>query len=195
MGTTKIMATDHKKKVCQHSKIYEVKKNFDSRGFLQPIREIGTNKIVFKAQDIYISLSKKFALRGVHVQISFPPAKKIITVIQGEIIAVTICCNRQCKLFGQARKFNLSSKKSEALLVPKLQAFGYLSLKNKTLIITCMDQPYDKAKDFAINPVEFFTNDIQINRAIISERDQKSPNLDTFLSKLHDKTLWKTRKS
>jgi len=189
------MVTENKKSFCQHSKIYEVKKNFDSRGYLQPIREVGTNKIVFKAQDIYISQSKKFAIRGVHLQLSSPPAKKIITVIEGEIIAVTICCNNKCKLFGQARKFELSSKKSEALLVPKLQAFGYLVLENKTLIITCMDQPYDITKDFAINPVEFFTNDIQINRAIISDRDQKASNLDVFLSKLHNKTLSKTRKS
>jgi dTDP-4-dehydrorhamnose 3,5-epimerase len=116
-----------------------------------------------------------------HVQFSKPPPNKIVSIIQGSIIALSICCNKDCMSFGELTVKRISNESSKALIIPKLQAFGYLVVEDNTLIATCIDQPYSEADEQGINP-NSFTSILKYSGEIrISLKDQKWPNLNDFL--------------
>jgi hypothetical protein len=166
---------------CEHLKV--INQNFysDTRGFVKPLRLKNSTELPFAAKDIYISCSKKGVFRGLHVQFSSPPPNKLVSIIQGSIIAISVCCNINCKHFGKITIKKISSDASKGLFIPKLQAFGYLVLENKTLIATCTDQQYDEGSERGINPRSFFTN-LEFNGKIqMSSKDKKWPNLVDFI--------------
>ena len=171
-----------KKTKCAHLEVINQSAYFDSRGFVKPLRPRDSAKLPFNAKDIYVSLSKKGVFRGLHVQFSSPPPNKLVSVIQGSLIAVSICCNKKCSDFGRMKVKKISSDISKALLIPKLQAFGYLTLENNTLVATCIDQAYSEADERGINPTSF-NNILKYNGKIkVSSKDKKWPELDDFLN-------------
>ena len=166
---------------CEHLKVIDQTLYSDFRGFVKPLRLKNSTKLPFNAKDIYISSSKKGVFRGLHVQLSSPPPNKLVSIIQGSIIAISVCCNNKCRNFGKITTKKLSSKNSQGLFIPKLQAFGYLVVENKTLIATCTDQQYTESEERGIHPSSF-TNDLDYNGKIqISNKDKKWPTLNVFI--------------
>lgn len=168
-------------RVCEHLNEFTQSTYLDTRGFVKPLRPWNTTKLPFDAKDIYISSSKKGVFRGLHVQFSTPPPNKLVSIIQGSIIALSVCCNDECISFGELTVKKISNDSSRALIIPKLQAFGYLVLEANTLIATCIDQPYSETDERGINP-NSFTSILKYSGEIkISLKDQKWPNLNDFL--------------
>lgn len=168
-------------RVCLHLNEFTQSTHLDTRGFVKPLRPWNTTKLPFDAKDIYISSSKKGVFRGLHVQFSTPPPNKLVSIIQGSIIALSVCCNAECISFGELTVKKISNDSSRALIIPKLQAFGYLVLEDNTLIATCIDQPYSENDERGINP-NSFTSILKYSSEIkISLKDQKWPNLNDFL--------------
>ena len=168
-------------KKCLHLNEFTQSTYLDTRGFVKPLRPRNTTRLPFDAKDIYISSSQKGVFRGLHVQFSTPPPNKLVSIIQGSIIALSICCNKDCISFGELTVKKISNESSKALIIPKLQAFGYLVLENNTLIATCIDQPYSEADERGINPTSFTSILKYAGEMRISLKDQKWPNLDDFL--------------
>lgn len=175
-----------KKKKCEHLKSINQSIFFDSRGFVKPLRPRNSNKLPFDAKDIYISFSRKGVFRGLHVQLGKFPPNKIVSIIHGSLIAVSVCCNKQCRNFGQITIKKLASETSKALLIPKLQAFGYLTLENNTLVATCIDQEYSETDERGINPNSFKKVIKFSGKFKISKKDRKWPELDEFLNDYRD---------
>lgn len=165
---------------CEHLKVINQTTYLDSRGFVKPLRFKNTAKLPFNAKDIYISSSNKGVFRGLHVQFSSPPPNKLVSIIHGSIIAVSVCCNTKCRSFGKVTIKKLSSNTSKGLFIPKLQAFGYLVLENKTLIATCTDQQYIESDERGINPSSFADILEHKGKIKISNKDKKWPNLNNF---------------
>ena len=170
-----------KSKECLHLGEFTQSTHLDTRGFVKPLRPRNTTELPFDAKDVYISSSRKGVFRGLHVQFSTPPPNKLVSIIQGSIIALSICCNKDCTSFGELTVKKISNESSKALIIPKLQAFGYLVLENNTLIATCIDQPYSEADELGINPTSFTSILKYPGEMRISLKDQKWPNLDDFL--------------
>ena len=166
---------------CEHAKLVNQKTYLDKRGFVKPLRPKNSVKLPFSVKDVYISSSKQGVLRGLHVQLSSPPPNKLVSIIQGSIIAISVCCNTKCKRFGEISIKSLSSNSSQGILIPKLQAFGYLVLENKTLIATCTDQQYDESKERGIHPSSFIDILKYDGKIKISDKDKKWPSLSEFI--------------
>jgi len=166
---------------CEHLKVIKQVTHLDYRGFVKPLRSGNNSKLPFDAKDIYISYSKKGVFRGLHVQLSSPPPNKLVSIINGSIIAVSVCCNTKCRRFGKTTIKKLSGNNSQGLLIPKLQAFGYLVLENKTLIATCTDQEYIENDERGINPNSFINILGYNGKLCISKKDKKWPKLNDFI--------------
>jgi dTDP-4-dehydrorhamnose 3,5-epimerase len=166
---------------CKHLKIVNQEMYSDLRGFVRPLRLKKQRELPFSAKDIYISSSRKGVFRGLHVQLSSPPPNKLVSVIQGSIIGVSVCCNTGCKYFGKVTIKKISSNTSKGFLIPSLQAFGYLVLENNTLIATCTDQQYIESQERGINPNSFLNVLDYVGKIVISNKDKKWPTLNDFI--------------
>lgn len=169
---------------CNHLKVVNQQMYSDLRGFVKPLRLKNQTELPFTAKDIYISSSRKGVFRGLHVQFSSPPPNKLVSIIQGSIIGVSVCCNTDCKYFGKITVKKVSSNTSQGLLIPTLQAFGYLVLEKNTLIATCTDQQYNESQECGIHPTSFI-NLLDYNGKIqISNKDKKWPTFTNFKKNL-----------
>ena len=174
---------------CRHWQRISQNIFYDNRGYLQPLRSLDSIKLPFSVKDIYISKSKKNVFRGLHLQLSSPPSKKLLTVIKGSIIAISMCCNAKCKYFGEFKYKEVSSSAPNGILIPRLQAFGYLAIEDETIVITCIDQPYSEREEIGINPKSFVPSLGFRQKIIISKKDSRYPDLNEFIESIRNSDL------
>ena len=166
--------------ICNHAIPYSLDKFSDNRGFLIPLREINKKKLSFEIKDSYVSFSNKNVFRGLHLQLSNPPPNKIVNVIQGSILGISVCCNKICAKFGEIKSFELDSSNPQALIIPSLNAFGYLAMEDQTIVQTLTDQEYDEKYEVGINPSSFKDILGEFENKIISKKDSLWPNMHSF---------------
>jgi len=152
----------------------------DNRGFLIPLRKINEKKLSLEIKDSYVSFSNKNVFRGLHLQLSNPPPNKIVNVIQGSILGISVCCNIICAKFGEIKSFELDSTIPEALVIPSLNAFGYLVMEDHTIVQTLTDQEYNEKYEVGINPASFKDLIGEFGNKIISKKDSLWPDLHSF---------------
>ena len=104
---------------------------FDNRGYF---RELFLNKLLKKkfVFDV-MSLSKKNVLRGLHLQIKKPQGK-LITVLRGEILDISVDCRKKSKTFGKYFSIKLSEKDNMSVYIPEGFAHGFVSLANNSIL-------------------------------------------------------------
>jgi len=83
----------------------------DHRGFFYEKANLKKKEKVFEGlSDIVqenISISKKYVLRGLHLQLYSKSQSKLISVIKGEILDIFVDCRKNSRTFGKYKKIKL----------------------------------------------------------------------------------------
>ena len=140
----------------------------DERGYLLELlpKEL---KNIFKYS--IIPSSKKNVIRGLHYD-KFLNEKKLIYVIKGEILDVTVNINKNKKIY-----YN-KLKKGDALFIPSKFAHGYKCIARENVLLYFLSKDYNPKNQKGIfwkdNKLKIKWN---IKTPIISTKDKMLPNL------------------
>ena len=146
--------------------------NKDSRGYFAEIYK----KKNLKKNFIFhcLSSSKKFVLRGLHLQTKNPQGK-FITLISGKIFDVAVDLRRNSKTFGKFFKITLPYKSYNSIYIPEGFAHGFCGLSKNNIIYYCCTNYREKR-----NEVGILWNDKDlkikwpIKNPILSKKDKKN---------------------
>jgi dTDP-4-dehydrorhamnose 3,5-epimerase len=175
------------------SQIFSIPLFDDNRGSVSDVSYIfkSLNLInIEKIANIICVRSKRDVLRGLHFQ-KREPQRKIIHLIKGKILDVTVNINPSASDFLKPNYFNMDAKKNNCLFVPENFLHGYRVLSKEAIIQYYMDQPYIKENQISVKLDDEL---LAINWGtqgdlIVSEKDKKGLDLKTFLKLLHDKNI------
>ena len=126
------------------------------------------------------SKSKKGVLRGLHYQLPPHAQTKLIRVIQGKVLDISVDIRKGSPTFGKHVAVELSGENKKQLLVPRGFAHGFVVLEDDTIFAYKVDSYYNPECDRGI---AFDDPDIGIdwqlpkNKLLLSEKDTKQPKL------------------
>ena len=121
-------------------------------------------------------------VRGLHFQRGAAQTK-LIRVVTGEVLDVVVDLRKGSPTYGQWESFILSEHNRRQLLVPRGFAHGFVTLTPNVNFMYKCDNYYNGEADAGI---VFYDNDlgidwqIDISKAIISEKDKKLPTFKEF---------------
>ena len=150
------------------------KKYEDNRGYLfESYNEDEFKKI--NINDDFIqdkqSFSKKGVIRGLHLQKKPFEQGKLVRIISGKVLDVSVDIRTNSKTYGQYVVIELSAEKSNMFYIPKGFAHGFVALENSIFNYKCSGI-YNKESEVSINPLD---KDLNINwgieNPILSEKD------------------------
>lgn len=160
----------------------------DNRGFLARIYE----ERVFKdlklptrwTEESYHHTSKKNILRGLYVQ--KPPFSegKLLHVVRGEMLWVSVDVRKNSKTFGMWDSVVLSDKRHNTLLTDRGLAHGCVSLTDGVDLLIQSDNYF--SADYGIG-IAWNDPDLNIDwklhdtEPMISERDKQYPSFHDFI--------------
>jgi dTDP-4-dehydrorhamnose 3,5-epimerase len=130
------------------------------------------------------SLSSKGVLRGLHFQ--NPPYEqgKLVRVIKGAVLDISVDIRKDSPTYGQYFSVELSEKNKTIVWVPPGFAHGFLTLKDNTIFSYKCTGAYNKESEGALlwNDKELNIN-WEINDPLVSEKDLVASNFKNFVSK------------
>ena len=129
------------------------------------------------------AISKKGVIRGLHFQRPPFAQSKLIRVLSGRILDVTVDLRKSSETFGKVFSIELSSENKTQLLVPKGFAHGYATLSDTATVLYKVDQYYKKTYDTGIHPLSVSLSiDWQVPEVLLSEKDQTLTDFKDFKS-------------
>ncbi len=162
--------------------IIEPKVHKDERGYffesynMQQL-EANTQYTVPFVQDNQ-ARSVKNVLRGLHYQNHPVPQAKLIRVLEGSIWDVVVDIRKNSKTYKQWYGLELSAENKLQFLIPHGFAHGYAVLSETSEVFYKCDNYYNKPTEGGIyfnDPELGIDWKIDLNDAIISDKDQKQP--------------------
>ena len=154
----------------------------DARGYFFE----GYNKNKFSAISINIdfvqdnqSFSQRGTLRGLHYQNPPFAQTKLVRVLQGEIMDVTVDLRKDSPTYGQHFGIKLTAENKKQLLVPQGLAHGFSVLSETAVVLYKCDQFYNKASEGGIrfdDPTLNIDWGMDLKEAIVSEKDLVLPD-------------------
>ncbi|MBF1218703.1 MAG: dTDP-4-dehydrorhamnose 3,5-epimerase [Fusobacterium periodonticum] len=176
----KSIETNIKNLLLIEPKIFE-----DSRGFFMEsynyntFKELGIDNIFVQDN---ISKSSKGVLRGLHFQRDEYAQAKLVYVLRGAVLDITVDLRETSETFGKYVVVELNDKNKRMLFIPRGFAHGFLTLEDDTEFIYKCDNFYNPKSEVGI-----IWNDIDLNidwnldkynikekELIISEKDKKN---------------------
>lgn len=155
----------------------------DSRGYFFE----GYNKNKFSALGIAIdfvqdnqSFSQRGTLRGLHYQNPPYAQTKLVRVLQGEIMDVTVDLRKDSPTYGQHFGIKLTAENKKQLLVPQGFAHGFSVLSDTAVVMYKCDQFYNKASEGGIrfdDPTLQIDWGMDLKDAIVSDKDLILPGI------------------
>ena len=151
----------------------------DKRGYLREIYK--KNKLEKNLVFHYFAKSKKNVFRGFHFQAK-NQQEKLVSVLEGSIIDISIDLRRNSKTFGKIFKVLLSEKNRKSIFIPKGFAHGYLSLDKSNLVYFKNSNYRDADQERGI-----IWNDKDLNikwsykKPLISKKDKQNMSYKEFL--------------
>lgn len=122
-------------------------------------------------------------LRGMHFQTPDKAQTKLVRATTGVIYDVVVDIRKGSPTYGKWEGFILSEFNHRQLLVPKGFAHGFVTLTPNCNVQYKVDTPYSAEHDGGIafdDPDLAITWPIQIEKAILSDKDKKHPTLAEF---------------
>ncbi|KRN33047.1 dTDP-4-dehydrorhamnose 3,5-epimerase [Liquorilactobacillus mali] len=182
MGKLKITETK-----LQDVKIIEPAVFGDNRGFFT---ESYSDKD-FKAagidfdfiQDNHSLSSQAGVLRGLHFQRGKAAQTKLIRVVTGAVLDVIVDVRKGSPTYGEWEGYILSESNHRQLLVPRGFAHGFVTLTDNVNFLYKCDNYYNAQADGGIafdDPTLAINWPIDIENAILSEKDKKHPTFKEF---------------
>ncbi|MBI4650919.1 dTDP-4-dehydrorhamnose 3,5-epimerase [Candidatus Desantisbacteria bacterium] len=127
------------------------------------------------------SKSSHGVLRGLHFQIPPFAQSKLIRVIKGKILDVSVDIRKGSPTFLKILKIELDENTKRQLFIPKGFAHGFLVLSKECIVNYKVDNYYSKEHDRGINFNDKTLNiDFGINKKnfVLSAKDKNLPELD-----------------
>ena len=118
-------------------KIFNFKKLSDKRGFFKKLisKKFLNRNIKDKIEEVNLSFNKKKGtVRGFHYQTGCFKEDKIIFILSGKILDVSINLNEK-RINKKVIKKILSSNVNKGIIIPKNFAHGFQTLEDNTLIL------------------------------------------------------------
>ncbi|ATV36027.1 dTDP-4-dehydrorhamnose 3,5-epimerase [Fusobacterium pseudoperiodonticum] len=163
----------------------------DSRGFFMEIynyntfKELGIDNIFVQDN---ISKSSKGVLRGLHFQKDEYAQAKLVYVLRGAVLDITVDLRENSEAFGKYVAVELNDKNKRMLFIPRGFAHGFLTLEDDTEFIYKCDNFYNPKSEVGI-----IWNDADLNidwnldkynikeeELVISEKDKKNITFEKY---------------
>ncbi len=121
------------------------------------------------------SSSKKGVLRGLHFQNPPYAQGKLVRVINGSVLDVSVDLRKNSPTYGKHYKHILTAKHKEQLYIPEGFAHGFLVLEDDTIFSYKCTNYYHKESEVSISWNDPTINiNWQADNPIISEKDQNA---------------------
>ncbi len=148
----------------------------DNRGYFKEVFKKNILKNIDFPFDI-MSVSKKNALRGLHLQTVNSQAK-IITVTHGKIMDVAVDLRKNSKTYGKHVKLIISDKDDFSFYIPKNFAHGFLCLSKECTVNYKCSEYRDVKSEVTIDWKDKNLNiKWPIKNPILSEKDKNGIRL------------------
>ena len=128
------------------------------------------------------SKSSKGVLRGLHYQLAPNVQTKLVRVIQGSVLDVSVDIRKDSPTFGQFVAVKLSAENKKQLLIPRGFAHGFVVLEDDTIFAYKVDNYYSPKNDRGI---AFDDEALDIDWIVSKDELQLSPK-DTKQPKLSE---------
>ena len=130
------------------------------------------------------SKSQKNVLRGPHFQNPPYAQGKLVRVIKGSVLDVAVDIRRESNSYGRHIKQVLSEQNKTIMYIPEGFAHGFVTLENDTIFSYKCTNFYNKESEECL----FWNDEIleinwEIEKPILSEKDQLGKNFSSFVSK------------
>ncbi len=123
------------------------------------------------------SKSSRGVLRGLHFQ--EPPFEqgKLVRVVRGAVMDVSVDIRKNSPTFGKWLSFKLTEQNKKMLWIPPGFAHGFVTLEEETVFIYKCTNVYNKGSENSISWNDPDLNiDWGIENPVISEKDKKAPS-------------------
>lgn len=161
--------------------------NEDDRGyFMETFRQNKLNNFLGKeivfCQDNETK-SKKGVLRGLHFQLPPFSQSKLVRVIEGEVLDVSVDIRKGSPTFGKYVSEILSGENNHQIFIPRGFAHGFLVLSDFAIFSYKVDNYYSAKHDLGIafnDPAIGIDWNMPFDKLHISNKDLKLPNLNSL---------------
>ena len=142
-------------------------------------KELGIDNIFVQDN---ISKSSKGVLRGLHFQKDEYAQAKLVYVLRGAVLDITVDLRKDSETFGKYVAVELNDKNKQMLFIPRGFAHGFLTLEEDTEFIYKCDNFYNPKSEVGIvwNDTDLNIDwnlekyNIKEKELIISEKDKKN---------------------
>jgi dTDP-4-dehydrorhamnose 3,5-epimerase len=130
------------------------------------------------------SISCKGVLRGLHFQNPPYSQGKLVRVITGAVLDVSVDIRKDSPTYGQHFSVELSEENKTIVWIPPGFAHGFLTLKDNTIFTYKCTGVYNKESEGALlwNDKDLNIN-WEVNDPLVSEKDLVAGNFKDFVSK------------
>lgn len=137
--------------------------------------------IDFQIHEEFLSISHKNVLRGMHFQL--PPFEhdKLVCCLAGTVIDGFVDLRRGSPTYKHSQIVKLTGKGKENLFLPKGVAHGFYTLSDSAVMLYRTSSEHDPRYDSGVHWQTCGIN-WPISNPILSERDQRFPELECFES-------------
>jgi dTDP-4-dehydrorhamnose 3,5-epimerase len=126
------------------------------------------------------SFSTKGVLRGLHFQKGEHAQAKLVRVIKGEVLDVTVDLRKNSRTFGQHFSILLSGDNFQQLFIPRGFAHGFIVMSNEAVFQYKCDNYYNKESEGGLHhadPELKIDWRMPTDKLIVSDKDRELPYL------------------
>jgi dTDP-4-dehydrorhamnose 3,5-epimerase len=162
-------------------RIVRLQRHADSRGSFLKLAQIPDFENYFKSNvaEVYMSVSKKNVIRGMHLQSSPHGHRKIVACTEGKLIDVVVDLRRDSPSYRKFDAIELSADEPTSLWIPEGCAHGFLALADSTALTYLVNSLHIPEADTGIRWDSFGYN-WPVSSPILSQRDASLPLLDEW---------------
>ena len=152
----------------------------DQRGMFKKIfqSELLSRKF-HKINEVFYSISHKNVLRGMHFQLPPFDNYKLVHVLNGSILDVTIDLRKKSPSFLKKLEVIMESG-YDSILIPPGVGHGFKSLEDNTIVLYLSSAEFRHANDGGIL-YSSISHDWKSRDFIVSDKDFNLPSLEDFL--------------
>ncbi|MDX1682245.1 MAG: dTDP-4-dehydrorhamnose 3,5-epimerase [Phycisphaeraceae bacterium] len=161
----------------------------DDRGWLSETfnhRELEAAGIAFSfVQENHSFSADRGTIRGLHFQVAPHAQAKLVRVTAGAILDVAVDMRTGSETYGQHVAVRLDAQIGQQLLIPSGFAHGFCTLQDDTEVLYKISDYYapDCERGISVaDPALAIDWPVDLNQAILSDRDRQWPSLDEYQS-------------
>lgn len=160
-------------------RVFEDHRGWFSECYSQGALTAAIGAVTFVQDNVSHSV-RRGTVRGLHYQVAPVAQAKLVRVIRGAILDVSVDLRRGSPTFGRHVALELSAASRAQLFVPRGFAHGFCTLEDNTEVTYKVDAPYSHAHERALywaDPDLAIAWPVSEAEAVISDKDRDAPRL------------------